>query len=102
MNEKPTLDHPSVAVQTYANSSYENLSQFRMLNILWRLMSNCWRLTCWANNLDTNAKLDESTGNETQKYPSRERTANIQENDRLNMNNMYLEHGNNRNRNRRN
>lgn len=60
MNEEPTLDHPFVAVQTYANSSYENLSQFRMLNIIWRLMSNCWRLTCWANNLDTNANRNSS------------------------------------------
>lgn len=67
MNEKPALDHPAVAVQTYAKSSYGNLSQFRMFNILWRVMSNCWRLTCWANNLDTNANRNSSPSKSTGK-----------------------------------
>lgn len=67
MNEKPALDHPAVSVQTYAKSSYENLSQFRTLNILWRVMSDCWRLTCWANNLDTNAKRNSSPSKSTGK-----------------------------------
>lgn len=67
MNEKPTLDHPSVAVKTYAKSSYENPFQFCMLNILWSVMSNCWRLTCWANNLDTNANRNSSHSKSTGK-----------------------------------